>query len=1430
MRFKKGFSVLMASIIVGNALFSSVATASASTGQEGKAPVSDRTDFITSETNIDELLKREYVDNVPLGYSEDLFSLYQPGWGFDRSDVYRTGIATGFGMPVTVTANKIPISVDQAEFTPSVVTSSHTPKEEGPKLVKTNISLNAKSIYNGAQTEEYPRVDASFSQEQWGRSLAQAYQGTQGGDAANWNTFRTPEDEAAVPVPDGGDWTAIEFAEVEGVDEIRIHTFADANLSYPVKVTAYAWDQEEWKEIAVIDEKSEDGWYTLQLSETVQASKFKLALEVEAGKALGVDSIEYLQYSYDESGLEEYEINHAAGAGRSGEPLAATSFSQEKWGASLEYIFDGDTASSANQGWNTYREADDAQNFPIPQEGDWVTLQFDEPKEADALNLYVYSDNGDTLPPAAVRVMYRSGEDWVEVDYKERPQNYVAGKNKITFQSVTSEEFKIVFTAQSGKCVSLNELELVQTILSKPQKVSVTGYKYISPDNMLVSILEAENQGEESSVVEVSAGIPGGFETEGQTASGTLVEMEARMQGDEGFQISGTRLKKQVTLEPGQKTSFKVVMALSETAEENQEKISAFLSNEMPVDTQRSQFSEWFTENIPYLDVPDETIKQIYYFRWYTYRNHIRRTTDDYYIISEFLPNVAWAGKHNSINCPAGLHVAEGRWLQNGEYLDDYLTHWLDNGGSVRSYSFWIADAYYNRYLATGDEFVFDYVDKLKANFEAWSDHYNEELGLYWQHNDRDGMENSISSTFGYRPTINSYMYGDAVALSKLCALTGDEEGEALYAEKAAAIKENFDEKTWDEEDDFYKVIACGADGTLTNGEQLQSVKEEIGYIPWMFHLPDDDEEHAAAWKYVMDENYFLAPYGLLTAEKAYARTTPDGEYGTGICRWDGPVWPFATSQTLTGMANLLNDYHQNVVDNEDYFYLLKNYAEAQYKDGAPWIAENLDGYTGRWIADERRSPNYNHSSFNDLVISGLFGIRPSEGEILTLNPLIPEGEWDHFCLENVPYHGKNITILYDETGEVYGAGSGFRVYVDGRLAHSGQQPERAEISLEVELDRIEVTPPAKTEYQIGEAFEEAGMEVVAYYADESQRTLEQGQYQISGFDSSKAGTITLTVSYTEGDITKTDQFTVTIKEPEPQAALLERLELTKPAKTEYVAGEAFDATGMQVIACYSDGSRKALRADEYQITGFHSDVTGAQTITISYTEKGIRKEASFVINVRERVNKTEAQNYYDSIAKWTNDKYTKESWEAFTKARDTLKGLLSQGNASQAQINQALEACKKAQSALQEALQKGFTFKQKGLKYKVTKVSGKKGTVMVTGAVKKNIKTATIPKTVTIKGVTCRVTGIGQYAFRNCKKLARVVIGANVETIGKGAFANAGKLKSIQVKSKKLKSVKKQALKGIHKKAVIRVPKSKKKAYTKIFRKRGQRNTVRIR
>ena len=66
-------------------------------------------------------------------------------------------------------------------------------------------------------------------------------------------------------------------------------------------------------------------------------------------------------------------------------------------------------------------------------------------------------------------------------------------------------------------------------------------------------------------------------------------------------------------------------------------------------------------------------------------------------------------------------------------------------------------------------------------------------------------------------------------------------------------------------------------------------------------------------------------------------------------------------------------------------------------------------------------------------MITGLIGLRPRMDNTVEVNPLIPEGKWDYFCLDNVLYHGRNLTILWDKDGSRYQRGKGLHIYVDGK-------------------------------------------------------------------------------------------------------------------------------------------------------------------------------------------------------------------------------------------------------------------------------------------------------------------------------------------------------------------------------------------------------------
>lgn len=453
---------------------------------------------------------------------------------------------------------------------------------------------------------------------------------------------------------------------------------------------------------------------------------------------------------------------------------------------------------------------------------------------------------------------------------------------------------------------------------------------------------------------------------------------------------------------------------------------------------------QWMMRNIPLFECPQQNFEELFYYRWWTLRKHIKKTEKGY-VFTEFLVQRSYADKYNLIASALGHHIYEARWLHDAKYLDDDIHIWYrgNNGGPMkkfRFYSSWAADAIYNRYLVTGDKkFVVDMLPDLEKDYAAWEQEKRLPNGLYWQYDVRDAMEETISGgrkEKNARPSINSYMYGNAKAVAAIAGLAGDRNMEALYNAKADTIKENVQEKLWNSNDQFFE--------TRKTNDSSANVKEEIGFIPWYFNLPDS--QYNIAWKNVTDTRTFCAPFGITTADRSHPQFRM---HGCCNCEWDGAVWPFATAQTLTGMANLLEKYPNTIVGDTDYFRLLQTYVESQYYRGRPYVGEYLDETTGYWLkGDQERSRYYNHSTFNDLIITGLVGLRPRADNIIEINPLLPAEKWDWFCLDNVLYHGKILTILWDKTGIKYKRGKGFSVFVNGKKLKTINELKRLQVAM----------------------------------------------------------------------------------------------------------------------------------------------------------------------------------------------------------------------------------------------------------------------------------------------------------------------------------------------------------------------------------------------
>ncbi|KAF5586119.1 coagulation factor 5 8 type domain-containing protein [Fusarium pseudoanthophilum] len=426
----------------------------------------------------------------------------------------------------------------------------------------------------------------------------------------------------------------------------------------------------------------------------------------------------------------------------------------------------------------------------------------------------------------------------------------------------------------------------------------------------------------------------------------------------------------------------------------------------------------WFEKNIPLLDIPDKQIQEVYYYRWQTYKEHLVYTGTKYgYMASEFLNPVSYGAPYGGIVAAVGHHISE----------------------------------------VTGDkDFVVGQLANLVKQYRGWDNHYSSSLGLYWQVPVWDATEYTAASYessdpyhggAGFRPTINSYQYGDAIAIAKIAALGGESDLENEYRSRAESLRIAVQKHLWDDESKFYKHKARDDNPSGS----LLGTREIMGYLPWVFEMPCD-ESQLSAFSQLKDPQGFLSDFGPTTAERRSKWFMYEAD---NCCRWDGPSWPFATSQTLTAVEHVLHDYPaQKYLTAKDYYEMLHRYVRTQYRNGQPYVAEAHHPDEDKWMYDGYdHSEDYNHSTFVDNVLAGLIGIRAQSGETVVVNPLTPS-EWDYFAVENVAYHGHSITVLWDRTGSVYDRGEGLKVYVDGQLAGSRET---------IGLIKVEVGPSVPT-------------------------------------------------------------------------------------------------------------------------------------------------------------------------------------------------------------------------------------------------------------------------------------------------------------------------------------------------------------------------------
>ncbi len=607
--------------------------------------------------------------------------------------------------------------------------------------------------------------------------------------------------------------------------------------------------------------------------------------------------------------------------------------------------------------------------------------------------------------------------------------------------------------------------------LDAPSGLQITEDKFITQNDVVVSVLHLRNAGEFSVDLDIRRtwGIQDG---EHELRKNVLVWVKRIGPPPDDLRQS---------LGPGARATIVFAVAFAPTEAEAEKRALFWTNHNDPVRAQSAAYQAWFDKNVPLFECSDPWLTKLWLHRWYLVKkNHSNPraglTKQDTF--SEGRWKSEWYSA--SITYGAGHVLRELRWLRDPKYARNYFQGFADNqrhDGLFRSwyvdgiarpnadegkYTDWITAALWDAHLVKPlpQHVLRNVAPVLARNVAYWQTHEQTGRGLLtvdshwwtgmeWQPSfftkadyqlgdDKSGndMQNPVE-----RLDLTAYQFANARALSQVWRELENDEAAEEAERIAEHIKAGVLKWQWDEESGlFYDVLP-------ETGERIVSAPTIAAFYPFYAGLPN--QEQARAWAHLLNPSEFWTPFPPASTSQtspAYSQDKTMRGKPLTLCAWNGPTWPHANSLVISGLAQSLRQFGESAHPGgtrTSLFALVNSFGRAQFEDNdfaRPHTGEYYSGETGQWLTGER---DYLHSTWADLILTALLGIVPRNDDVLEIHPLLPSienGGWAYFCVQDVIYRNRLLTLVWDDPAhpeDAFNDGDkGFTIYVSGKRLH----------------------------------------------------------------------------------------------------------------------------------------------------------------------------------------------------------------------------------------------------------------------------------------------------------------------------------------------------------------------------------------------------------
>lgn len=544
-----------------------------------------------------------------------------------------------------------------------------------------------------------------------------------------------------------------------------------------------------------------------------------------------------------------------------------------------------------------------------------------------------------------------------------------------------------------------------------------------------------------------------------------------------GWSLDG----KEVSLAPGEEITFIAAASAGniemETEEEITKKLHEFLSAGKTADEYVKESIDAyqnFFDNAPQFTSSNKLLDKTWWYRWYILRNATSNPNFGYLKH----PTVYEGRAHKTgkmtplkvsgwefsrlINLSSPLHMTDYRWYPDKEMLHEFVRGYLSvpNENGVLQSAFtnhigggffnFIVWAIYRLYLVDGDkEFIKEILPQVKRTVDgniiehgAKNDYMQivvkhqrtgkEYQPSHWYFTDfpLNGKDKSLITPLK-RMDSSVYHYLNMKGLALMMKAVEDPEADK-YMEMAETLASQINEKCWDEETEFYYDLHHETD-------EKAMVKNIVGVYPYWANIAS--KEKLGGLEKLFDPELFNTGSVFSTVAKDCPVFTAHGGW-RGImlsrdsCVWDGPSWPYTNGIAIDaiGRQSKVNDHRYD----EQFKVFLEKYAKQHYRNNdinEPYLVEQYHAITGENLSDE---PDYNHSYFNDLIVTYVAGVDVCE-DCVVIDPL--DMGLSHFTLKNLWIRGKVFEIALGKDGT-------FTVTVDGEIVSINQGLAKVTVAL----------------------------------------------------------------------------------------------------------------------------------------------------------------------------------------------------------------------------------------------------------------------------------------------------------------------------------------------------------------------------------------------